>query len=98
MCLRPVHFLLPVVPVVPGGGAAAGQGTGNGSIPPPDAKRCAVCGTLFTPGSNRAKYCPECAVQVKPEDEYTVYEVEETDTDEEADLLNFDDLDSDEFV
>ena len=63
-----------------------------------DAKRCAVCGTLFTPGSNRAKYCPECAVQVKPEDEYTVYEVEETDTDEEADLLNFDDPDRDEFV
>ena len=31
-----------------------------------DAKRCAVCGVLFTPGSNRAKYCPECAVQVKP--------------------------------
>ena len=31
-----------------------------------DAKRCAVCGALFTPGSNRAKYCPECAVQVKP--------------------------------
>ena len=30
-----------------------------------DAKRCAVCGTLFTPGSNRAKYCPECAVQVR---------------------------------
>ena len=24
-----------------------------------DAKRCAVCGALFTPGSNRAKYCPE---------------------------------------
>ena len=63
-----------------------------------DAKRCAVCGALFTPSSNRAKYCPECAVQVKPEDEYTVYEVEETDTDEEADLLNFDDLDRDEFV
>ena len=35
MCLRPVHFLLPVVPVVPGGGAAAGQGTGNGPVPPP---------------------------------------------------------------
>ena len=31
-------------------------------------------------------------------DKYTVYEVGETDTDEEADLLNFDDLDSDEFV
>ena len=26
-----------------------------------DAKRCTVCGVLFTPGSNRAKYCPECA-------------------------------------
>ena len=37
-------------------------------------------------------------LRLKPEDEYTVYEVEETDTDEEADLLNFDDLDSDEFV
>ena len=31
-------------------------------------------------------------------DEYTVYEVDGSDTDEEADLLNFDDLDSDEFV
>ena len=37
-------------------------------------------------------------LRLKPEDEYTVYEVGETDTDEEADLLNFDDLDSDEFV
>ena len=27
-----------------------------------DAKRCAVCGALFTPSSNRAKYCPECAL------------------------------------
>ena len=35
MCLCPVHFLLPVVPVVPGGGAAAGQGTGNSPVPPP---------------------------------------------------------------
>ena len=34
----------------------------------------------------------------QPEDEYTVYEVDGSDTDEEADLLNFDDLDSDEFV
>ena len=33
----------------------------------------------------------------KPEDEYMVYEVDGTDPDEEADLLNFDDLDSDEF-
>ena len=37
-------------------------------------------------------------LRLKPEDEYTVYEVEGSDTDEEADLLNFDDLDSDEFV
>lgn len=37
-------------------------------------------------------------LRLKPEDEYTVYEVESSDTDEEADLLNFDDLDSDEFV
>ena len=30
--------------------------------------------------------------------EYTVYEVDGSDTGEEADLLNFNDLDSDEFV
>lgn len=30
-----------------------------------DTKRCAVCGALFTPGSNRAKYCPECAGRMK---------------------------------
>ena len=61
MCLRPVHFLLPVVPVVPGGGAAAGQELETALFHRLDAKRCAVCGALFTPGSNRAKYCPECA-------------------------------------
>lgn len=27
--------------------------------------RCAVCGAAFTPNSNRAKYCPDCAVQVR---------------------------------
>ena len=37
-------------------------------------------------------------LRLKLEDEYTVYEVDGSDTDEEADLLNFDDLDSDEFV
>ena len=37
-------------------------------------------------------------LRLKPEDEYTVYEVDGSDTDEEADLLNFDDLDSDEFA
>lgn len=34
MCLRPVHFLLPAVPMVPSGGAATGQGTGNGPALP----------------------------------------------------------------
>ena len=28
-------------------------------------KRCAVCGSLFFPGSNRAKYCPDCAGDMK---------------------------------
>ena len=37
-------------------------------------------------------------LRLKPDDEYTVYEVDGSDTDEEADPLNFDDLDSDEFV
>ncbi len=27
-------------------------------------KRCAECGAAFVPGSNRAKYCPECAARV----------------------------------
>ncbi len=31
-------------------------------------KRCAVCGAAFTPNSNRAKYCPDCAVQGAPEE------------------------------
>ena len=30
-----------------------------------DEKRCAVCGSLFFPGSNRAKYCPDCAGDMK---------------------------------
>ena len=29
------------------------------------AKRCAVCGGQFFPGSNRAKYCPDCAAAMK---------------------------------
>ena len=37
-------------------------------------------------------------LRLKPEDEYTVYEIEETDTEEEADILNFDDMDSDDFA
>ena len=29
-----------------------------------DLKRCAVCGGVFVPKSNRAKYCPGCATRV----------------------------------
>ena len=29
-----------------------------------DLKRCAVCGSVFVPKSNRAKYCPGCAARV----------------------------------
>ena len=28
-------------------------------------KQCAVCGKRFLPGSNRAKYCPDCTVTMK---------------------------------
>ena len=28
-------------------------------------KRCAVCGAAFVPKSNRGKYCPDCADQVR---------------------------------
>ena len=30
-----------------------------------EVKRCAVCGAVFTPKSNRAKYCPDCAVRMR---------------------------------
>ncbi len=29
-----------------------------------DVKRCAVCGAVFVPGSNRAKYCEACAKEI----------------------------------
>ena len=29
-----------------------------------DLKRCEVCGGVFVPKSNRAKYCPGCAARV----------------------------------
>ena len=32
-------------------------------------RRCAVCGIAFVPGSNRAKYCPKCAVKRRQEKE-----------------------------
>ena len=30
-----------------------------------DRKHCSVCGAYFLPGSNRAKYCPDCAGRMK---------------------------------
>ena len=30
-----------------------------------DLKRCAVCGSTFAAGSNRAKYCPDCAAKIR---------------------------------
>ena len=27
-------------------------------------KQCCQCGAVFLPGSNRAKYCPNCAVEI----------------------------------
>ena len=32
-------------------------------------KRCAVCGAAFTPKSNRAKYCQDCAVRMRRKQE-----------------------------
>ena len=34
-----------------------------------NAKICSVCGRRFMPGSNRAKYCPDCARRVRREKE-----------------------------
>ena len=30
-----------------------------------DRKKCVLCGGYYLPKSNRAKYCPECAVRMK---------------------------------
>ena len=30
-----------------------------------EVKRCVECGAVFTPKSNRAKYCPDCAARVR---------------------------------
>ena len=65
VCVQSISYS-PVVPVVPGGRYC--RWTENWKRPCStvwDAKRCAVCGALFTPGSNRAKYCPECAGRMK---------------------------------
>ena len=33
-------------------------------FPRRNTKRCAECEAVFVPGSNRAKYCPDCAANV----------------------------------
>ena len=30
-----------------------------------DRKKCVLCGSYYLPKSNRAKYCPKCAVRMK---------------------------------
>ncbi len=68
MC--PEHFLFAAVPVVscrcsPLDGALYAE-----IIQSRDSvKRCAVCGAAFTPKSNRAKYCPDCAVRMRRKQE-----------------------------
>lgn len=32
-------------------------------------KRCVECGKEFIPGSNRAKYCPDCSVRIRHQKE-----------------------------
>lgn len=34
-----------------------------------NAKSCTACGKRFIPGSNRAKYCPDCSKRVRREKE-----------------------------
>lgn len=34
-----------------------------------EVKRCVECGAVFTPKSNRAKYCPDCAVRMRRKQE-----------------------------
>lgn len=42
---------------------------GDPSVPydTTESKTCAQCGKSFQPGSNRAKYCPECAKKAEKE-------------------------------
>ena len=56
-------FVLRLLQVVPLGGLAAGQDAGSGDLPGQGLKRCAECGGVFVPKSNR-KYCPDCAARV----------------------------------
>ena len=58
MCLCAEYFLFAAVPL--DAALCAEITKGRDEI-----KRCAVCGAAFTPNSNRAKYCPDCAVQVR---------------------------------
>ena len=61
--MRPEHFLFAAVPVVSGRRDATLYAEISKSRD--EVKRCAVCGAVFTPKSNRAKYCPDCAVRMR---------------------------------
>ena len=65
MCLCPVHFLFPVVQVVSDAILPQDKELETALFHRMNAKKCAVCEALFTPGSNRTKYCPECAARMK---------------------------------
>ena len=57
-------FVLRLLQVVPLGGLAAGQELEAEIYRDRDLKRCAECGGVFVPKSNRGKYCPDCAARV----------------------------------
>ena len=69
--MRPEHFLFAAVPVsfvaavLPLDGALYAEIIQSRD----NVKRCAVCGAAFTPKSNRAKYCPDCAVRMRRKQE-----------------------------
>ena len=65
MCLRPVHFLPLLRRLFRAALLPPNKELETDLFHRQDAKRCAVCGALFTPGSNRAKYCPECAGRMR---------------------------------
>ena len=65
MCLRPVHFLPLLRRLFRAALLPPDKELETDLFHRQDAKRCAVCGALFTPGSNRAKYCPECAGRMR---------------------------------
>ena len=57
-------FVLRLLQVVPLGGLAVDRTLEAEIYRDRDLKRCAECGGVFVPKSNRGKYCPDCAARV----------------------------------